>query len=313
MAVALLTDSDRFPFDDDDRATLALAGVELRELPGHEPGRLVEAGRDADVIFIYYGKFTRDVIEQLDGCRVLARCGTGYDNIDVAAARARGIEVVYVPDYGIDDVSDHALALLLACARKIALADRAVRRGEWPHYARLAPLRRLQGQTLGFLGYGRIARALARKARPLGLRLIAHDPYVGEADVELVARDELFARADIVSIHVPLSDETRGTVGKREFRLMKPNSVVINTSRGAVVEEQALAKALSDGVLAAAGIDVFETQPLPSDHPLRGCETAVFTPHSAAHTEESLAEVRKRPLADALRVLRGEAPLHPVP
>jgi D-3-phosphoglycerate dehydrogenase len=310
MAVALLTDADRFPFDAEDRAGLAAAGVELRELPGHEPDALVAAARGVEVIFVYHARFTRETLARLDGLRVLARCGAGYDNIDVQAAREHGIAVVYVPDYGIDDVADHALGLILACARKIALCDRRVRAGEWPAYAELAPMRRLRGRTLGLYGYGRIGRNLGEKARALGLRVLAHDPYVGEATA---TRDELFSESDFVSIHVPLTDETRHSVGAAELATMRPGAVVVNTARGAVVDTVALAAALREGRLGGAGIDVFEEGPLPEDHPLRDCETAVLTPHSAAFTEESVTEVRKRAIGDALRLLRGESPLNPVP
>ena len=309
----LLTDSDRFPFDEEDRRAIADAGHELVELPGHEPDEVAVAAASAAAVFVYHAKLSAEQVARLDGCRVLARCGTGYDNIDVPAARGRGIEVVYVPDYGVDDVSDHALALLLAVARKVALSDRAVRAGAWPAYADLGPMRRLRGSVLGLLGYGRIARALTGKALALGMRVIAHDPFVSEADVELVGRDVLFREAHVVSVHVPLSEETRGSVGERELALMQPGSILVNTSRGPVVDGTALARALRAGRLAGAGLDVFEAQPLPDGHLLRECETAVLTPHSAAYTEESLAEVRKRSLADVLRVLRGESPLDPVP
>jgi D-3-phosphoglycerate dehydrogenase / 2-oxoglutarate reductase len=310
MAVCLLTDADRFPFDVDDQAALAAAGVELRELAGHEPDDVIAAAQGADAVFVYYARFPRETITQLDGVRVLARCGTGYDNIDVAAARERGIQVVYVPDYGIDDVADHALALMLACARKITLSDRRVRAGEWPAYAELGPMFRLHGRTLGLFGYGRIGRRLGEKGTALGMRVLAHDPYVTEATA---SRDDLFTGSDVVSIHVPLLLDTRHAVGAAELAAMKRSAILVNTSRGAVVDTVALAAALRDGRLAGAGIDVFEEAPLPSDHPLRDCETAVLTPHAAAYTEEALAEVRKRPLADALRILRGESPCHPVP
>jgi D-3-phosphoglycerate dehydrogenase len=310
MTAVLLTDADRFPFDADDRAALANAGVELRELEGHEPEDVLAAAQGAAAVFVYHARFPAEAIERLNGVRVLARCGTGYDNIDVPAARARGIEVVYVPDYGIDDVADHALALLLACSRKLALSDRAVRAGEWPGYAELAPMHRLRGQTLGLLGYGRIARGLAAKARALGVEPIAHDPYVAEAKA---TKEELFSTSDFLSVHVPLTAQTRHAVGEAELALMKPTAILVNTARGPVVDTVALARALRDGRLAGAGIDVFEEAPLPPDHPLRECPTAVLTPHSAAYTEESLAEVRKRPLADVLRILRGESPESPVP
>jgi D-3-phosphoglycerate dehydrogenase len=310
MAVALLTDAERFPFDPDDRAALAAAGVELRELAGHEPDPVLAAAQGVEAIFVYHARFPREAIARLNGVRVLVRCGAGYDNIDVAAAREHGIEVVYVPDYGIDDVADHALALILACTRKIALCDRRVRAGEWPAYGELAPMRRLRGRTLGLYGYGRIGRNLGDKARALGMRVIAHDPYVDEATA---TRDELFGESDVVSIHVPLTDETRHSVGAAELARMRRGAVLVNTARGPVVDTVALAAALRDGRLGGAGIDVFEEAPLRNDHPLRDCETAVLTPHSAAFTEESITEVRKRAIADALRLLRGEPPLDPVP
>ena len=310
MAVFLLTDADRFPFDAEDRAALAAAGVELREVRGHDPEEVVAAAQGAHSVFVYYARFPRGTISRLNGVRVLARCGTGYDNIDVAAAREHGIEVVYVPDYGIDDVADHALALMLACVRKITLADRRVRAGEWPGYSELGPMFRLRGRTLGLLGYGRIGRRLGAHGEALGMRVLAHDPYVEEATA---TREELFRAADVVSIHVPLTPETRHAVGSAELAAMKREAILVNTARGAVVDTVALAAALREGRLGGAGIDVFEEAPLPHDHPLRTCETAVLTPHSAAYTDEALAEVRKRPLADALRVLRGERPLDPVP
>ena len=171
-------------------------------------------------------------------------------------------------------------------------------------------MHRLRGRTLGLLGYGRIARGLAGKARALGLDVIAHDPYVAEATA---TKAELFRTSDFVSVHVPLTAETRHAVGEAELALMKPGAILVNTARGPVVDTIALARALREGRLGGAGIDVFEEAPLPPDHPLRDCPTAVLTPHSAAYTEESLAEVRKRPLADVLRILRGESPESPVP
>jgi len=310
MTTLLLTDAERFPFDADDRATIVSAGAELLELPGHDPDEVVAASRGADAVFVYHARFPRETLDRLEGVRVLARCGAGYDNIDVAAARERGIEVLYVPDYGVDDVADHALALLLACARKVAFADRAVRRGEWPDYAELAPMHRLRGRTLGIYGYGRIGRNLADKGRALGLRVLAHDPFVPDAETD---REVIFRESDFLSVHVPLTPETRNAVGRAELALMKPGAILINTARGPVVDTVELAAALADGRLGGAGVDVFDEAPLPHDHPLRRCETAVLTPHTAAYTVESLAEVRKRPLADALRVLRGEPPTNPVP
>jgi D-3-phosphoglycerate dehydrogenase / 2-oxoglutarate reductase len=310
MAIFLLTDADRFPFDDEDQAALADAGIGLRELSGHEPGEVLAAAEGADAVFVYYARFPREAIAQLEGVRVLARCGTGYDNIDVIAAREHGIEVVYVPDYGIDDVADHALALILACARKIAYSDRRVRAGEWPGYRELAPMFRLRARTLGLFGYGRIGRRVGETGEALGMRVLAHDPYVAEATA---TREELFAASDVISVHTPLTSETRHAIGVAELAAMKPGAILVNTARGPIVDTVALADALGEGRVGGAALDVFEETPLPADHPLRACENVVLTPHSAAYTEEALAEVRKRALADALRIVHGENARDPVP
>ena len=309
MPAALLTDADRFPFDTADHATLDAAGVELRELAGHDPADVLHAARGVDAVFVYHARFPRETIERLDGVRVLARCGAGYDNIDVVAAREHGIEVVYVPDYGVDDVADHALALLLACARRVAESDRAIRAGAWPSYTELAPMYRLRGRTLGVIGYGRIGRKVAEKGRAFGLRVVVHDPFVDES----VDRDVLLRESDFVSLHMPLTDETRHTIGRAELAMMKPTAVLVNTARGGVIDAVALVEALTRGALGGAALDVFEETPLPREHPLRSLDNVVLSPHSAAYTEEALAEVRKRPLADALRILRGETPKDAVP
>jgi len=309
MPAALLTDADRFPFDTADHATLDAAGVELRELAGHDPADVLDAARGVDAVFVYHARFPRETIERLDGVRVLARCGAGYDNIDVVAAREHGIEVVYVPDYGVDDVADHALALLLACARRVPESDRAIRAGAWPSYTELAPMYRLRGRTLGVIGYGRIGRKVAEKGRAFGLHIVVHDPFVDES----VDRDLLLRESDFVSLHMPLTDETRHTIGRAELAMMKPTAVLINTARGGVIDAVALVEALTRGALGGAALDVFEETPLPREHPLRSLDNVVLSPHSAAYTEEALAEVRKRPLADALRILRGETPRDAVP
>jgi phosphoglycerate dehydrogenase-like enzyme len=310
MSTALLTDAERFPFDTDDKALLGAAGVELRELAGHDPHEVLTAARGVEAVFVYHARFPRETIERLDGVRVLARCGAGYDNIDVAAARERGIEVVYVPDYGVDDVADHALALLLACARRIAESDRAVRRGTWMSYAELSPMWRLRGRTLGVIGYGRIGRNLAEKARALGLRVLVHDPFSTDESTE---RDALLRESDFVSLHLPLTEGTHHSIGEAELALMKPTAILVNTARGAIVDEAALVRALRTGAIEGAGLDVYEETPLLPHHPFLSLHNVVLTPHSAAYTEEGLAEVRKRPLADALRILRGETPRNAVP
>ncbi len=317
MTRLLLTDRERFPFDNGDRAAIAAAGATLVEVDGHDPDAIAAAGGDAAAVFVYHAKLTAELIARLPELRVIARCGSGYDNVDVAAARARGVEVVYVPDYGVDDVADHTLALLLAVARRVPASDRALRDGRWLSYAQLGTMRRLRGSVLGLLGGGRIARAVGVRAAAFGMTLVVHDPGVGDDVLDaLGARraaslDALLTGADVLSLHLPLTPATRGLIGAAELARMRPGALLVNTSRGEIVDEAALAAALADGRLAGAGLDVFEVEPLPPDSPLIGMESAVVTPHSAAFSEQALAEVRSRALADVLRVLAGQPPRDP--
>ena len=244
---------------------------------------LLEVAGDADALLVCYAPVTRRVIERLTRCRLIARYGIGVDNVDTAAAAARHIPVTNVPDYCIDEVSDHALALLFACARKVSILDRRVRSGRWE--ARDAtPMHRLQGRVLGLVGFGKIPRRLTPKARAIGLDVIAFDPYVPReemraAHVEKVDLETLLARADYVSVHAPLVPDTRGLIGEPALRAMKPTAYLINTSRGPIVEEAALIAALTDKKIAGGGFDVYGVEPLPLDHPLRKLDNVVLTPH----------------------------------
>jgi phosphoglycerate dehydrogenase-like enzyme len=318
MPHALQTDADLFPFDDEAVAMLKDANIELHLVTGHDPDAILAASSGVEVVFHYLGVLPEQVIDRLDQCRVIARMGMGFDTVDVRAARARGIEVVYVPDFGGDDVADHALALLLACARRLASGERALRAGGWPSYRELGPMRRLQGQVLGLLGFGRIARSLAKRAGAFDLSVIAHDPFVsGETmeaqQVESVSAENLYQQGDFVSVHVPLGPRTHHLVDSPQLELMKQTAYLINTSRGGLVNQQALVEALRCGAIAGAGLDVFETEPLTGDDPLRTLETVVLSPHSASFAVEALAEVRAKAIRDVVRVLRGEQPLAPVP
>jgi len=314
---ALLTDSDRFPFAPDEAERLAAAGLELVELEGHDQAAVIDAGRGAVAIFVYHAQLRVEDIEQLEACRVLVRCGTGYDNIDVRAARARGIEVTYVPSFGSSDVADHTLALLLACARKLTLVDRAMRAGGWPTWHELSPMHRLRDRVLGLVGMGRIGTEVAVRAQALGMKVLAYDPY-RPAEAARIAQpvdslEELLEQSDIVSLHVPLTPKTDKLIGRRELALMRDRAILVNTSRGQLIDESALIEALETGHLAATGLDVYATEPIESDNPLLRFENAVLAPHSAAFTEEALKEVRVRAVEEALRAVSGEPPLDPVP
>jgi phosphoglycerate dehydrogenase-like enzyme len=309
----ILTDAERYPFSRDDRARIP-TDYELVELSGHAPQDIRAAAPAAAAIFVYHATIDTSVIDSLRDCRIIARCGTGYEKIDVEAAHAAGIEVTYVPDYGSTDVAAHALALILTCARKIVACDRAVRTKAWPTYPELKPLHRLECQVLGLLGFGRIARSLAAKARALGMEVIAHDPAVASVqDARIVGFEELMRSCDVLSIHTPLTSATRRVVDAHVLALMRPGAIVVNTSRGGIVDEQALLDALERGQLSAAGLDVFEQEPLAPDSPLLAQPNVVLTPHSAAYSEQAMGELRTRALDEVLRVLSGSPPRHPVP
>ncbi len=318
MPRVLLTDSDRFPFSASDLQLLDEAGMTLDELSGHDRDAIGRAGPGAAAIFVYHARFDASLLGLLDGCRVLARCGVGYDNIDVADARAHGIEVTYVPEYGTDDVAEHALALLLACARRIATSDRAVQSGSWLSYAQLGPMRRLAGSTLGLVGLGRIARGLATRARGLQMQVLASDPYVNPQAVEqlgvrLCSLDEVLSEAQYLSVHVPLTDSTRHLIDTAVLNRMRPDCYLINTSRGGVVDQDSLVRALDSGQIAGAALDVLEYEPVPQNAPILHRANVLITPHSAAYTQEALDELRRTAVLDVLRVLRGEPPEFPVP
>ncbi|MDR7469030.1 MAG: C-terminal binding protein [Armatimonadota bacterium] len=305
-----------FPSLEVERAVLRAVGAELVAMQAGSEAELAEAVGNADGLLVCYAPVTRRVIERAQRCRVIARYGIGVDNVDVDAATERGIVVTNVPDYCIEEVSDHALALLLACARKVAFLDRGVRAGRWE--ARDAvPIRRLRGQVLGLVGFGKIPRLLAAKARALGLTVLAYDPYLDAATCEAygarqVELGELLARADFVSVHAPLTPQTRGLIGEAELRRMKPTAYLINTARGPIVHEAALLQALQEGWIAGAALDVLESEPPPAGHPLLQAPQVVLTPHVAFYSEESLQELQRKAAEEVARVLTGQPPRYPV-
>jgi D-3-phosphoglycerate dehydrogenase len=299
-----------------ERAVLRPLRVELRPRQCRSEDEIIELARDADAVLNCYAKMPARVIQNLGRCRIIARYGIGVDNVDLAAATAAKILVTNVPDYCIDEVSDHALALLLALARRIAAADAAVKAGAWDVGAH-AGIRRLRGRTLGLLGFGKIARALASKAQPLGMKVIVHDPYLAPEEIarhgaEAAGLETLLAQADAVSIHVPLSPETRNLIGERELKRMKPAAFLINTSRGGIVDEEALAAALNENRLGGAALDVLGIEPPPADHPLRRAPNIILTPHLAFYSRESVIELQTKAAEEVARALKGEPPRSPV-
>jgi phosphoglycerate dehydrogenase-like enzyme len=248
---------------------------------------LVERIRDADIVVNIRSscRFTSEVFEACPKLRLLSIWGTGTDNIDLPAAQDHGITVTNTPGVAASSVAEHALALLLAVAHRIVPQDQAVRAGSWPRGDALV----LQGKTVGVIGLGAIGRRFAQISRGIGMRVLAWSFHPKPLDgVELVSLDDLLRTSDVVSLHVRLSDQTERMIGVREFALMKPGAILINTARGAIIDEPALIQALSTGGIAAAGLDVFSAEPLPAAHPITKLPNVVLTPHSAGITPEAL-------------------------
>ena len=291
-----------------------LARWDARVVPAQctTPEEVLAAGRDADALISQYAPVTREVIQGLTRCKAIGRYGIGVDNIDVAAATKRGIAVVNVPSYCEDEVSDHALAMLLAWARKIPHYTEEIRRGTWD-WKTGRPIHRLRGQVLGLLGFGKIARLLARKAQALGLRVIAHDPYLPEevfsqAGVEQVKFDDLLSRSDFLSIHVPLTEGTRHLIDGEALAKMKPTACLINTSRGGVIHEEALIRALQEGRIAGACLDVTDPEPPDPANPLLKMPQVLLSPHVAWYSEESQIDLRRKIAQNVGRALSGLLP-----
>jgi D-3-phosphoglycerate dehydrogenase len=304
-----------FPNLDPSRAALVRIGAELRPAQAATPEAILEVARDAEALLVTYAKITGEMIRQMKRCRIISRFGIGVDNVDIAAATAAGIVVTKVPDYCIDEVSDHTMALLLAIVRKIPFANSRAHAGRWEMPA-VVPIHRLRGSVLGLVGFGRIPQLVSPKAKAFGLNVVSYDPYVpaevlARAGVEAVSFDELLRVSDYISIHTPLMPETSGLFDASVFRRMKPTAYLINTARGPIVDEKALAEALDGGELAGAALDVLPQEP-PTSSPLFGRENVILTPHMSFYSEESLVDLQTRAAEEVVRVLSNEAPRNPV-
>jgi D-3-phosphoglycerate dehydrogenase / 2-oxoglutarate reductase len=291
--------------------TLAAVGARLVFAQTGEQAELVELARDADAILTCFAHTSEAVVAVADRLAVIGRYGIGVDNIAVDMASARGVLVTNVPSYCEHEVAEHALALMLALARRITVYDRGVREGDWS-LQRGAPLHRIHGGTLGIVGFGQIGRTLAAKATALGLNVIAHHPRSPEAieaaGYEAVELRELAELADFVSVHVPLTDETTHLIDEDFLRAMKPTAVLVNTARGLVVDQSALVEALRDGWIAGAAADVFTPERLDPSDPLLGAPNLIATPHVAYYSEESLEDLGRLAAENVAAVLAGRMP-----
>lgn len=299
---------------DIERKILAKPDIEVKDYQYRDAEHVKHIAADCDVLVTQYADINRDVIEHLEHCKMIIRYAIGVDNIDLTAASERGIPVVNVPDYGIDEVSTYAVTLLLCAARKIPQTIDMIRRTEW-NYAVTKPMYRTAGKTVGLVGFGRIPRAVARKLSGFDMQILAYDPYVSEQSaaalgVKLVTFEELIRQSDYISVHCPLTEQTHHLINEDVLRAMKKTAFLINTSRGATVDTQALYRACRDGEIAGAAIDVTEQEPLPADSPLRTLENLIITPHIAWYTEEAIVTLKEKLAQEVIRVYEGVEPLN---
>ncbi|MEF8856101.1 MAG: C-terminal binding protein [Haloplanus sp.] len=298
-------------FDDLDieRDILDEAGADLIDAEASdEPLETLVA--DADGVIVMYEAVDADLLDAMPNCRVVSRTGIGFDNVHLDAATERGVYVTNVPDYCISEVSSHTMALLLALERKVVEYNDRVKSGEWDEHAG-RPMHRLDGQTLGLIAFGDIARAVAAKASAFGMDVIAHDPYIDEAEGDVTLVDDLstlLAESDAVSIHSPLTPQTRGMIGADELDRMKASAFLLNTARGGIVDEAALADAIREGRIAGAGLDVLDEEPPADDSPLLDLDDVILTPHAAYNSAESVVELREKATRNVAQTLAGDVP-----
>ena len=290
------------------------AGFEFRPYQCKTAEEIIQVAKDADAVQVHFAKITKEIIDALPKCRLIVRSAVGMDNIDVAAATAAGIPVANVPDYGIEDVSTHAILLMLAITKKFNILTRTVQEGMWD-YAVTKPVHRIQNRVFGLMGCGAIARCAAKKAQAFGMRVIAYDPYlkqdqVNDLDIILKSAKEVAQESDVVSVHLPLTSETKEIIDREFFGWMKPGAFLINTARGGVIDEKALVEALKSGRIAGAAVDVYEEEPVKADNPLLHMDNVIATPHCAWYSETAITTLQRKVAEEVVNVLDGNKPFN---
>jgi len=303
--------------EDEDVALLTAAGLRYSEATCKSEEEVIAAGQGAAGLLVLAEPITARVLDALPDLKVVARFGVGLDTIDIPAATARGVRIVNVPDANTTEVAAHAMALILTLVRRIPQLNGAVQEGKWGFRNGGEGIRRISQQTAGILGFGRIGRLVAESCRQLGFSVLVHDPFVDDSVVEAagfspVPLDALVRSSDVLSLHVPMSEENRNIIGREAIASMRDGAIIVNVSRGGLIDEVALAAAVSSGKLAGAGIDTVAEEPLASDSPLRGHPGILITPHAAHYSAESFRETVHRAYADVARVLSGQPPQNPV-
>jgi D-3-phosphoglycerate dehydrogenase len=312
MPLVVITDCDHGTIAPEE-AVLRAAGVGYRLHQAKSEDDVIAVAHDADAIILQYAPVTGRVLDGLSHCRAAVRYGVGVDTVDLAAATERGVVVANVPDYCMDEVSDHALAMGLALWRGVVLYDRAIRGGTW-NATMKTPMTRLHGKVMGVVGLGRIGSCFAKKAAGVGMTVFGCDPYLATLPkgVRQVSFQELLNEADIISLHLPLNAETRHLINEAALRLMKPSALLVNTSRGGLVDTEALCRALTEGRIGGAALDVLEQEPIRADSPLLSMQNVVLSPHAGWYSDQSVVDLKRKTAEAAIAVLRGQLPYSPV-
>ncbi len=311
----VITDCDHDNIEPEQRI-FEEAGFDLRLARCKTSSDVVQEAREADAVINQYAPIDEAALAGLERCKIVVRYGVGVDNVDVEAASRHGVWVANVPDYGTEEVAEHAVALLMSSLRGVCRLDRAVRSGQWD-YSAIRPLRRVSTLAVGVVGCGRIGATFARKAQCLGVSVLAYDPVgvpeeLARGGARRVDFDELLAASDAISLHLPLTEETRHLIGAEQLERMKPGAYLINTARGGLVDSAALLRALDEGEIAGAALDVLETEPPEKGDALISHDRVIVTPHAAWYSEESYETLKTEAAREVVRVLSGERPRSPV-
>ena len=299
---------------DTERRIIEDAGFELEDYQIKNDEQLISICQDADAIVTQYSDISKKLIEHLEHCEMIIKYGIGVNNIDVEAADKKGIYVCNVPDYGVEEVSDHAVTMILSLGKKLPILTKALKNGEWG-YDSIVPLKRISESTVGLVGFGRIPQLVAKKMKGFGCRILAYDPYtepqaMEEAGVIRADLETILKESDYLSVHVPLTKDTKGMINQKSFQMMKPTAVIVNTARGGVVDESALISALKSGRIAGAGVDVYETEPVDSNNPLLYMDNVIATPHCAWYPETAIHTLQQKVAEEVENVLKRNHPVH---
>lgn len=313
MLKVLITDYE-YANVDIEKEMFREAGMELIEGQWKTADELKEVARDADGIITQYADMNREVIEQLEHCKIIIKYGIGINSIDVEAATEKGIYVCNIPDYGVDEVTNQAIAFMFALARKLYITDKDIRNGIWD-YTRLVPIQRFENSTVGIVGFGRMGQELARKLAPFGVKLLAYDPEFkkekgNSLNVESVDLDTLLRQSDFITLHCPATDSNIGFINDDAFDKMKKTAYLINTARGVVVDQKALTRALEEKKIAGAGIDVYETEPIDPNDPLLKLDNVILSGHSSWYSETAIENLHIKAVQEVINVLEGNLPFN---